>query len=230
MEITEEQDDSLRPISELQMKTLDEALMTYEAALGESVEGTDFLAERFGGLAQAKEPASIHRLGVVPEDCLPEHRRFVGWLGIPYLGLDSRPMDIRFRCLRNHEHVGHGKYMTLDEHPARVYNVQAIVTADFDIHVTEGEIDAMILQMLGYHAVAIPGASGFQAHHRRMLAGFGRVYVWGDPDEAGAQFTSRVTRMMGQAIGVRLNDGDINDTYVTEGEAAIHAALARSII
>lgn len=200
--------------------------MNYEAALGRSDEAVRFLVNR--GLDRVA--VSTNRLGVVPEDCLPEHRRFIGWLAIPYLGLDGRPVQVRFRCLQNHEHVGHGKYMTLEGDPARVYNVSSIVTADYDIHVTEGEIDALVLSMLGYPAVAIPGASGFQSHHRRMLAGFGRVFVWGDPDEAGAQFASRITRMMSQAISVRLSNGDINDTLLAEGEAAIHAALAKAII
>ena len=210
----------------MQVATLDEALTKYEATLGEDVRAVTFLVDRgIGPLAVA-----THRLGVVSEDCLPEHRRFIGFLAIPYLGTDGRPVQIRFRCLRQHEHIGHGKYMTLDGDPARVYNVSAIVNAESDIHVTEGEIDAIILSMLGYPAVAIPGASGFQSHHRRMLAGFSRVFVWGDPDEAGAQFASKITRMMGQAASVRLDVGDINETFLQRGEDAIHAALAKSII
>lgn len=210
----------------MQVATLDEALTDYEATLDVDVEAVNWLRAR--GLD--KSAVLTHRLGVVSEDCLPEHSRFIGWLAIPYL-VNGRPVQIRFRCLTpGCPHIGHGKYMTLDGDPARVYNVGAIVNADFDIHVTEGELDALILSMLGYPAVAIPGASGFQTYHRRMLAGFGRVFVWGDPDEAGAKFTSKVTRMMGQAIGVRLKNGDINETLIAEGEEAIHAALAQSIV
>lgn len=204
---------------------MDEALRSYEANLREDDEAVQWLVNR--GMTQ--EAVSIHRLGVVGDDCLPEHRRFIGWLAVPYLGLDGRPVQVRFRCIENHSHAGHGKYMTLEGDPARVFNVPALIEADFEIHVTEGEFDAMILNMLGYHAVAIPGASGFQSHHRRMLAGFGRIYVWGDPDEAGAGFASRITRSMSQAVAVRLTDSDVNDTYVAGGEAAIHAALANSI-
>lgn len=212
----------------MQVATLDEALSRYEEALDKDPEAVDWLR----GRGMTKDAVNTHRLGVVPDDCLPEHRRFVGWLAIPYLGIDGRPVQIRFRCLKQHDHaaLSHGKYMTLNGDPARVYNVGAIVNADFDIHVTEGELDALILSMLGYPAVAIPGASGFQSHHRRMLAGFGRIFVWGDPDEAGAEFASRITRRMGQAISVRLDRHDINDTYLLEGEAAIHAALARAIV
>lgn len=210
----------------MQLATLDEALTNYEATLDKDERVVDWLRER--GLT--KVAVNTHRLGVVPENCLPEHRRFIGWLAIPYLGLDGRPVQVRFRCLQNHEHIGHGKYMTLDGDPARVYAVDSIKRADFDIHVTEGELDKIVLDMLGYPAVAIPGASGFQSHHRRMLAGFGRVFVWGDPDEAGANFATRITRMMGQAVSVRLDVGDINETLLLQGEEAIHAALAKSII
>lgn len=206
------------------MATLDDALTRYEAGLLLDEGAEEFLrARRIGA-----KTAGTNRLGVVTENCLPEHRRFIGWLVIPYLGVDGRPVQVRFRCLRKHEHIGHGKYMTLEGDPARVYNVGAIVRAGFEIHVTEGEFDAMILNHLGYPAVAIPGASGFQPHHRRMLAGFGRVFVWGDPDEAGASFAAKVTRMLGSAVSIRLTDGDVNETFVGLGEDAIHAALAEA--
>lgn len=210
----------------MQVTTLDEALRKYEAVLRQDDEAVLFLKDR--GLTE--EIVSTHRLGVVGDDCLPEHRRFIGWLVIPYLGLDGRPVQVRFRCLKQHDHIGHGKYMTLEGDPARVYHVQSIVLADSDIHVTEGEIDAIVLSMLGYPAVAIPGASGFRSHHRRMLAGFSRVFVWGDPDEAGAQFASKVTRMMSQALSVRLKHGDINESFLSGGEAAISAALDKAIL
>lgn len=207
------------------MTTLDEALTDYEIAL--SVDGAVVNYLRARGLDQGA--VNTARLGVVPSDCLNEHRRFIGWLVIPYLGQDERPVQLRFRCMTPAcPHIGHGKYMTMDGDPARVYGVDAIVNADTEIHVTEGELDAIILRLLGYYAIAIPGATGFQSHHRRMLAGFGRVFVWGDPDEAGAAFASKITRMMSQAISVRLPNGDINDTYLAEGAAAIKAAYDKA--
>lgn len=198
--------------------------MRYQATLGGDVGATRFLVKR--GIT--KELALTNRLGVVSHDPLPEHRRYVGWLAVPYLGVDGRPVQIRFRCLQEHDHgmYRHGKYMTLEGDPARVFHVESILKADFEIHVTEGELDAMILNALGYPAVAIPGAAGFQGHHKRMLAGFQRVYVWGDPDEAGSGFASKITRMMPQAIAVRLTVGDVNETYLQHGEKGIHDALA----
>lgn len=219
----EEHDDSLRPLSALQVRTLDEAVTAYQTALAFDSRAQDALL----GRGVTEDAASIHRLGVVGADCLPEHRRFIGWLTIPYIVAGGDVVQVRFRCLQDHDHIGHGKYMTIEGDPARVFNTRVIPRADFEIHVTEGEFDSIILNQLGYPAVAIPGASGFQSHHRRMLAGFERVYVWGDPDEAGAAFAARVTRAMNQAVSVRLDDGDINETFLLHGEDAIHEAIAQ---
>ena len=95
-----------------------------------------------------------------------------------------------------------------------MFNVRALHQARDEIHVCEGEFDAMILTSLGLHAVAVPGANAWQPHYRRMLAGFSRVWVWGDPDDAGAEFTNRICRALRSAKGVRLRHGDVTDTYL----------------
>lgn len=122
-----------------------------------------------------------------------------------------------------HEHrdYGHGKYMSMVDEPSRVFNIKAIHDADDEIHVCEGEFDAIVLTKVGLPAVAIPGTQAWKNHHRRMLAGFSRVWVWGDPDDAGAEFTQRLTRAMRQAKGVRLREGDVTDTYLAGGADAL---------
>lgn len=146
-----------------------------------------------------------------------------GFLAIPYLDAEGRPLTLRFRCLQDHEcrQFGHGKYMSIPEDPPRVYNVGAIHRAGDEIHVCEGELDALTLNMIGLPAIAIPGAQGWRGHHRRMLAGFSRVWVWGDPDDAGAAFTQKVTRSLPRAKGVRLDGDDVNKTYIKGGAAAL---------
>jgi DNA primase len=116
-----------------------------------------------------------------------------------------------------HEHSGHGKYETMAGDPARTYNVGAIFRADDEIHVTEGEIDTLTLQQIGLHAIAIPGVHNWKARHLSMLAGFSRVYVWADPDDAGADFASRITSALRTAKQVRLKDKDVNDSLVSYG-------------
>lgn len=195
---------------------LEEATQKYEGAV--TGRGEAFLRAR--GIDLTAEVT--FRLGVVA-DPLPGHEKFHGWLAIPYLDKHSKTLSMRFRCIQQHKcrDAGHGKYMSMFEEPTRVFNVRAIHQADDVIDVCEGELDAVILGMLGLHAIAIPGARAWMPYHSRMLAGFNKVRVWGDPDEAGAEFVQKVTRSLRSAEGVRLRAGDVTDTFVKGGSAAV---------
>lgn len=213
----------LRPLSGAQREAMKDATDSYAASM--TADAARYLLAR--GIHQ--EAATYFKLGVVA-DPLPGHERFRGFLAIPYLDRAGQPLSMRFRCIAEHEHraYGHGKYMSMTGEPARVYNVAAIHQADDVIHITEGEFDAQVLTLAaGMPAVAIPGASGWQSHHRRMLAGFSRVWVWGDPDDAGADFITRVCRSLRTAKGVRLRTGDVTDTYLTGGATALHALISK---
>jgi DNA primase len=212
----------LQPLSASQRESLEEAVTSYEAAVTPAAAA--YLKAR--GLTKAE--AVTFRLGVVA-DPFPGHERFRGRLVIPYLDRDGKPLTVRFRCMSDHDHreFGHGKYMSMTDDPSRVFNVRAIHQAGDEIHVTEGEFDAIILSKIGLPAVAIPGAKAWKGHHRRMLAGFSRVYVWGDPDDAGAEFVQKVTRSLRSAKGVRLRGGDVTDTYLAGGADALLALIAR---
>lgn len=207
----------LQPLSPSQMSALEEAVASYEAAI--TVEAAEYLLGR--GIGQAE--ATAHRLGVVSDDPFPGHGHYEGMLCIPYLDKDGHPLTMRFRCMEDHTHRDfyHGKYNSLTDDPTRVYNVKAIHEAGSEIHVTEGEFDAMILNKIGLPAVAIPGAKAWKGHHRRMLAGFNKVWVWGDPDDAGAEMVQKITRSLRQARGVRLTGGDITENYLAHGAEAL---------
>lgn len=198
------------------MEALEEAVSRYQAAV--TFEAIEYLSDR--GLDA--QTVGIARLGVV-EDPLPEHVRYAGFLAIPYLDKEGRPLTIRFRCLQEHNHRehGHGKYMSLPDDPPRMYGIGNIFRADEEIHVTEGEMDCLVLNQIGLPAVAIPGAALWQARHRIMLAGFNWIWVWGDPDEAGAEFSRKITRAMARARAVRLTEGDVSETFVAGGMQAI---------
>lgn len=189
---------------------MEEATSVYQAQL--TLHAELYLASR--GLTD--EAVAGSRLGVV-EDPMPGHERYRGRLAIPYLSADGHPVDIRFRCLEDHKCVGHGKYETRADHPARVYNVGAITQADDVIHVAEGELDTIILNQIGLPAIGLPGAANWSGKHRRLLAGFSRVWVWGDPDEAGAGLVNKVCQSLHSAKGVRLADGDVNESLLLHG-------------
>ncbi len=206
------------------MEALGEATATYEAAL------TEDAARYLVGRGIDRATALTNRLGVVT-DPLPGHARFKGWLSIPYLDKDGMPLTIRFRCLQQHQcrDSGHGKYATLTDDIPRMYGVGSIHRATDSIHVTEGEFDAMILCKVGLPAVAVPGANLWARHHRRMLAGFSRVWVWGDPDDAGAEFNAKVTRSLRQAKAVSIRGGDVSQVYMADGADALYALIGREL-
>lgn len=213
----------MRPLSDSQREALEEATSSYQAQL------TGGAAKYLLARGIGKQEADTFRLGVVA-DPFPGHERFRGFLCIPYLDRNGQPLAMRFRCLQDHAHrdYGHGKYMGISGEPARVFNVSAIHTAMDEIHVTEGEFDAMVLTKVGLPAVAIPGATSWRPHHRRMLAGFSRVYVWPDGDEAGAEFAQKVTRSLRSARAVRVpREKDVTDLYLAGGADALHALTAR---
>lgn len=211
---------TLLPLTDSQMEELEEAVSRYEAQL--TVDAARYLRDR--GLG--REVVSTSRLGVVG-DAFPEHKRFTGMLAIPYLDRDGHPLTIRFRCLEEHDHRAyfHGKYNSMADDPPRMFNIRALWEAKDEIHVTEGEFDALVLNKIGLPAVAIPGAHLFQWRHQKMLAGFSRIYVWGDPDEAGADFAKKLTKRMARAKSVRLQVGDVTDTYLAGGADALLALI-----
>ncbi|MCY0923283.1 MULTISPECIES: topoisomerase [Streptomyces] len=199
---------------------MEEATNAYQAAL--TADAARYLAERGIG----EEEVATYRLGVVA-DPLPGHGRYRGMLAIPYLAHDAHTLTIRFRCLEEHDHraLGHGKYNTLPGDPPRIYGVDSIHQAGDDIHLGEGELDRIILRKIGWHAVSAPGVEMFFGRHRRMLAGFSRVWVWSDPDDAGARLTAKVTRSLRSAASVRLRTGDVTETYKAGGAQALHDLL-----
>lgn len=212
----------LLPVSDSRLEELEAATSQYEAAVTEDV--SMYLALR--GIDEPDR--RTFRVGVVA-DPFPEHQGLDGWLVIPYLGRHGQPLQLRFRCIADHDHkaMGHGKYKSMPGESGRMFNVGAVHRAIDELHVTEGEFDAMILNKIGLPAVAMPGAQSWMPRHRRMVAGFSRVYVWGDPDKAGSEFVSKITGSVRNARGVRLRaeDGDVSELFVKEGAAGLLARL-----
>ena len=203
--------EGLQPITDSKLSTLKEAVRRYHSAA--------FLAEEwFDARGVSEESRNTFRLGLC-EDPIPGHEQYEGMICIPYLDSIGRVLKVRFRRLS-----GDGpKYMDLPHEHSRMFNTKAILNADRELHATEGEIDAIILEQLGYHAVALPGATQWQKHHPKMLAGFERIYAWGDPDSAGAEFNERILTSMRQAQAVKLNE-DVNDLFLSAGAEGVHRA------
>ena len=214
----------MQPTSPSQREVLEEAVSRYEQAV------SDEAAEYVLGRGLTEETALTFRLGVVA-DPMPGHEKFRDMLCVPYLHPTGYPLTVRFRCMKQHNHreYGHGKYMGISGDQARMFNVGGIVRAGREIHVTEGEFDAMILNQIGLPAVALPGATNWSPHYRVLLAGFSRVWVWGDPDEAGAEMVNTIARSLRQAVGVRIKDGDITDNFLTRGAGHLRSLVDEDV-
>ena len=214
----------MQPLSPSQRETMELAVATYQGDV--TTEAVRYLLGR--GITE--ETADTFRLGSVGNP-VPGHERFRGMLAIPYLNRDGEPLSLRFRCIEDHNHRDyyHGKYMSITDEPSRTFNVGAIHKATSEVHVCEGEFDAIILNQIGLPAIAIPGVQAWSGHHRRMLAGFSRTWLWADPDEAGADFTNKVTRSLRSAKSVRLKHGDVSDTFKKLGAQAIYNLIEREV-
>lgn len=121
---------------------------------------------------------------------------YKGMLAIPYLRRADdggwSVVSIRFRCIENHDHKGHGKYQTPAGDTARLFNTLALLRPLEKMLVTEGEIDAITAQVYGFDAVAVPGSSNWKAHYREPLLGYETVFILADGDDAGRKFADTV--------------------------------------
>lgn len=163
-------------------------------------------------------------LGFVDEP-LPGHEQFNGFLAIPYLrypyGQEPIAVSIRFRCIQDHEHIGHGKYMTTAGDRPRLFNTRALMVPSHTVAVTEGELDAVTADEAGIPTVGVPGAQAWQAHFREPFLGYRTVSVIADGDEAGMQFAHHVAKSLPNARVIACPPGeDVNSLVLSEGPDA----------
>jgi DNA primase len=202
----------LHPLSSSLKRQLESEVQEHEKNLSLAFQ---YLQDR--GIDQ--DTARKFRLGVVGND---SSSRYDGRLSIPSLGPSDAPYNIRFRALHGEE----PKYLGMPGFETRLFNVRAIQLAGDVIHVTEGELDAIVLESLGFNSVGVCGANSWKRHHARMFAGFTRVYVWGDGDDAGQKFAGKVADSLLSVQRCKMASGqDVTDLFLAEGEAGIRKAM-----
>jgi len=186
----------------------------------------EYLDER--GITE--DTAVSARLGVVDEpihgDSEAAYRRLV----IPFV-TRSGVVDLRHRCIRGHDcsEGGCPKYLGIPGSSLRLYNVGSLVTAGDTICVTEGELDALILNQLGFDAVGQPGAESWKGHWTRLFEDFSRIIVFGDGDDAGRRFLKSWKERFPQAVEmVQLPQGeDVNSMFLKEGDGYFDSIVNR---
>jgi len=208
----------LQPLNPELKKSLAEAALVYQAQM--TARGLEYLARR--GLDEAV--AADFRIGLVSSP-LSSHDHMAGRLVIPHIGPKGNVYDLRFRCIEHEDCKEAGcksKYMGLPGVQTRTFNTRAIALAGDELHVTEGEMDAMSLAVAGFQAIGIPGVNALSKSFARMVAGFSRVTVWADGDDAGRGMAEKIARLVPIARILIMNTGqDVNSILVEGGPGAL---------
>lgn len=199
-------------------RLLEKATANYQTDL---ILADSYLNGRGIGLATANE----WRLGVVssPE---PGHETYTGRLCIPYqnkLGV----IGLKFRCIAGHDCKAAGctKYLCPDGQERYLFNVADVDKAAPVLHITEGELDAIVLaEAFGEPVVGWPGTGVWQPHWPYHCQGFERVIGWPDGDKAGKDWAAKLRKEIPAFEAVNMPSGkDVNDLYLEAGTEALKA-------
>ncbi|MFJ2244874.1 toprim domain-containing protein [Streptomyces sp. NPDC087862] len=179
-------------------------------------------------------------LGFVSEPVVG-HERYRDHLAIPYLrpaGGQFAVATLRFRRIGTlvsegasnldefEDSLSGAKYLSLPGHSPLMYNTQALLTHLPYIALCEGELDAATAELAGVPAVGLPGVSSWRDHFGPAFAGFETVFVIGDGDQAGRQFTQKMCERLPNAKPIDLGDGyDVNSFTQQYGYAAFRGRL-----
>jgi DNA primase len=147
------------------------------------------------------------------------HRRH---LVVPYMNADGNVVCIRYRRL-----AGEGpKYGQAADTKTSLYRAASAVGAA-EVHVTEGEIDCLSLVEAGLVAVGVPGASNWKNWYFPLFEAAEKVFVWGDGDKAGDEFSKRVLADLPDAIRVPVPRGmDVNEVLKRDGVAGVRSLIS----
>lgn len=209
----------MQRLSESQKRSLRAATQSYHQALADSP-AEEYLAKRLP-LALVES----FRLGYVA-DPLPGHEQYRGMLAIPYLRWSKEHgwavVSLRFRCITDHDHRGHGKYMTQPGDRPRLFNTLDLMRNSPIVAITEGEIDAVTAHICGIPAVGVPGSTSWKPYFRELFQGYREVIVLADGDEAGHQFANTVCGELPNARSVPCPPGmDVNSYVLANGKQAL---------
>jgi DNA primase len=193
-------------------KSLEEAVSHYETQV-------DWVGDYLHGRGISKEAAVTRRLGYVG-DALIGHEQYVGRLAIPYL-TPTGVVDVRFRIVDSDSDAP--KYMGRPGVETSIYGVNAFSLNSSIIGITEGEMDALVLEeMCGLPAVGIPGAQAWKPFYWRAFEDYDKVYVFADGDQPGMDFAKKIASALDSAVIIQMPDKeDVNSTFLIEGADGI---------
>ncbi|MFD5308284.1 toprim domain-containing protein [Streptomyces ardesiacus] len=183
--------------------------------------------------------------GYVGDSVKTGHEKYRQHLVIPYL----RPAGtkfiatVRFRCVRDEcvkdtdglyhflknqkeDHGKHSKYQSLPADHPRLYNTAALITASPYVAIAEGEFSSWAVELDGIPAVAVQGVSAWKDPFDRAFAGYEKVFILGDGDDAGNKMTEKLAERLPNGVPVTLPEGSDPDSLRREqGDGSIRRLL-----
>lgn len=155
--------------------------------------------------------AARFRLGYVGT---PEkgHEQYAKRLAIPYL-TKAGVVGFRFRGDRG------SKYLGLRGLPTYPWNVAALENQT--VYITEGELDALTMEICGFPAVGIPGATNWKSLYKRIFR-YHKTYFLPDAGDAGEKLLNIILEDLPSTGIIRVPDQmDVNEYYVQHGADGI---------
>lgn len=192
------------------------------------------------------EGAVTHLPGFVGDSVQVGHERYRDHLVIPYLrpaGGPHKVATLRFRCIRDEcvkdsdgqyfflkgekeQHQGHGKYQSLPGDTPRIYNTSALITPSPYVAISEGEFSAWAVELDGIPCPALQGVSAWKEHFTRAFAGYEKVFLLGDGDEAGQKMNEKLSSLLPNGVPVEFPAGSDPDSLRREqGDGVIRRLL-----
>ncbi|WP_241838888.1 MULTISPECIES: toprim domain-containing protein [unclassified Streptomyces] len=183
--------------------------------------------------------------GFVGDSVTVGHEQYRDHLVIPYL----RPAGtkfiatVRFRCLsdrcvkdsdgqyhflkgQKEDHGSHSKYQTLPADTPRLYNTAALIVSSPYVAISEGEFSAWAVELDGIPSVALQGVSAWKDHFDRAFAGYEKVFLLGDGDEAGKSMNKKLAERLPNGVPVQFPDGEDPDSLRRQyGDGSIRQLL-----
>jgi len=188
---------------------LERASAAYQSQLVGSP-GESHLLER--GIT--KETIERFRLGFVDSPLLGDER-FYGRISIPYQTVTGI-VSIRFRVTTATKTETTKKYLSSAGDPGRPFNVQSLDRINKICYLTEGEMDAIILDQMGLTSIGIPGAQAWNPIFGRILR-HRNVVLLADGDKAGRELADTVGKQTRIKVVSMPADEDVNSMYLNLG-------------
>lgn len=173
-----------------------------------------------------EQTAAKWELGYV-HDPVPGHEDYAGRLAIPYL-TPAGPLMFKFRCVSDHDCKATKcvKYLGEAGEIPRLFGVWNFRHDDPVMHLTEGELDAVVATQAGVRAVGVPGATAWRPYWSHLFEGYDEVVLLRDGDAAGRDMAENLAARMANFRAVKMPEGhDVTSFVIANGEEALRERL-----